>query len=179
MITGARYSSYDQNLIWLNPLIELIRNIHDHYPNVKFMGICLGHQILARALGGNTGRNPQQNFIYKLEEVSAHEEFDGLPSKLKVAESHGDCVTEVPSTARVIYSSQTCAVEMLRYGDRAITIQGHPEFTSNLIYHFHSKYCCRRNRQEECFQNILETYARERTDSDKIIEAFNRFLRKV
>jgi len=122
VITGSVYSTLDDTLPWLNRLIELLQNIHNNFPLVKFIGICFGHQILAKAFGGLTGKNPSGQFIYKLEKFSCIEEFENLPRKLKVAESHGDCVTQIPPTATLLYSSDSCQVEMLRYGNRIVSI---------------------------------------------------------
>jgi len=175
LITGAKYCSYDTTLPWIDSLLDLLRSIHEHYPHVKFIGICLGHQILARAFGGETGRNPSDRFIYHLEEFSALEEFEGLPNKLKVSESHGDCVLEISPESRIIYTSPSTRAEMLRYGNWGVSVQGHPEFTSMFIKNFHSKFC---HSRYDDIQEVLNTYTYERTDSDLIIEAFNRFIRK-
>lgn len=44
------YSAYD-DLPWIHKLGGFIREI-DAIPNIKVIGICFGHQIIAQALGG-------------------------------------------------------------------------------------------------------------------------------
>jgi GMP synthase-like glutamine amidotransferase len=36
-----------------------VKRIYDEYPDKKIIGICFGHQILARALGGKVTVNPR------------------------------------------------------------------------------------------------------------------------
>jgi len=40
-------------------LCEYVKLIYDEYPKKKIIGICFGHQIIARALGGKVIVNPQ------------------------------------------------------------------------------------------------------------------------
>jgi GMP synthase-like glutamine amidotransferase len=40
-------------------LCEYVKRIYDEYPEKKIIGICFGHQILARALGGKVIVNPR------------------------------------------------------------------------------------------------------------------------
>ena len=54
-------------------------------------------------------------------------DVDGLGAVALTA-WHQDQVTEVPAGAEVVASSAFCPAAALRYGDRALTLQAHPEF---------------------------------------------------
>jgi len=40
-------------------LCDYVKKIYDEYPSKKIIGICFGHQIVARALGGKVELNPK------------------------------------------------------------------------------------------------------------------------
>ncbi|CAG9316236.1 unnamed protein product [Blepharisma stoltei] len=179
MITGAKYSAFDDTLPWLAPLIGFFRIIIDNYPSVKIVGICLGHQILGRVFGGEAARNPDGGFVYKTEELTALEEFEGLPSKLYLSQCHGDCVSVVPPSGNIIYTSPSCTAEIVRYGNRAISSQGHPEFTTHFVVNFYTQYMLSKGGiSDEQAKTALELCSRIKTDSEILIDAFNKFLRR-
>jgi GMP synthase-like glutamine amidotransferase len=42
---------------WVNKLCAYVKKIYEEYPSKKIIGICFGHQIIARALGGKVELN--------------------------------------------------------------------------------------------------------------------------
>lgn len=55
ILSGSRFTSYD-NDAWILKTLDLIRLAYGHH--VKLVGICFGHQLIARALGGQVAANP-------------------------------------------------------------------------------------------------------------------------
>ncbi|GMJ03474.1 hypothetical protein like AT2G23970 [Hibiscus trionum] len=106
----------------------------------KVLGICFGHQILCRALGGKTGR-AISGWDIGLTTVhlspSSSKLFSSLkiPTTLSIIECHRDEVREPPPKAEVIAWSEKTGVEMFRYGDHMMGIQGHPEYTKDILIH--------------------------------------------
>jgi GMP synthase-like glutamine amidotransferase len=47
-----------KDIPWINQLVEFVSSIIDKHPKVKIVGICFGHQIVARAMGGQVIKNP-------------------------------------------------------------------------------------------------------------------------
>jgi GMP synthase-like glutamine amidotransferase len=43
---------------WILTLAKFIHHIHDAYPRIRIIGICFGHQIIARAFGARVVPNP-------------------------------------------------------------------------------------------------------------------------
>lgn len=118
LITGSRHGVYD-DLPWIAPLEALIRQAVDE--GVPVVGICFGHQIVARALGGRVEKFPGGWAVGPQDY-----DFDGQTMRLNAW--HQDQVIAPPPGAEVIATHPFCAYAGLRYGDRALTVQAHPEF---------------------------------------------------
>ncbi|XP_059654644.1 gamma-glutamyl peptidase 5-like [Cornus florida] len=95
--------------------------------------------ILSRALGGKIGRNTSgwDIGVTTVHLSSSSKLFTSLkvPALLPVIECHRDEVWELPPKAEVIGWSEKTGVEMFRYGDHIMGIQGHPEYTKDILLH--------------------------------------------
>lgn len=108
-------------------------------PSKRLVGLCFGHQLVAKALGGVVAKNPLGKFVLQTERVmAAHSSSDtnSIVSKLfekgslDLLESHSECVTELPPNAKTIASSNTCEHEMVLFADNILGVQFHPECTA-------------------------------------------------
>ncbi|KAK8564210.1 hypothetical protein V6N13_005564 [Hibiscus sabdariffa] len=137
VITGSCNDAHG-NDAWICKLISLLKKLDSL--NKKVLGICFGHQILCRALGGKTGR-AISGWDIGLTTIhlspSASKFFSALeiPTTLSIIECHRDEVREPPPKAEVIAWSEKTGVEMFRYGDHMMGIQGHPEYTKDILIH--------------------------------------------
>jgi len=115
------------------------------YMDVPILGICAGHQFMARFFGGEA--SPAKVPEYGKVEIEVVEEdvlFRGLPRKMIVWESHNDEVTRLPSNFILLASSPNCKVQAMRHESRPLFgLQFHPEVE-------HTEY------GKEIFQNFLE-----------------------
>ena len=125
LITGSRFAAYEDHP-WIPRLEDLLRKAYA--AAVPIVGICFGHQILAQALGGRvekfTGGWSVGPVAYALAEGA---------DRAWLLTWHQDQVTEKPADAEVVASSPFCEYAALSYGDRAFTIQPHPEFTPDFL----------------------------------------------
>ncbi len=107
------------------------------------LGICLGHQLISAALGGEVGRAQYPEFgLTEINIIRDNELFKGLPSKFSVWESHNDEVIKVPENIEILASSQKCNIEAINVKNMHIYgVQFHPEvehteYGKNIIKNF-------------------------------------------
>lgn len=123
LLTGSRHAVYEGHP-FIAPLERFIRRAY--LAHVPLVGICFGHQIIAQALGGT---------VVKYDAgwaVGAHDyDFNGTPLTLNCW--HQDQVVEAPADAELAAASPFCPNAALIYGDRAFSLQAHPEFDDAFI----------------------------------------------
>lgn len=123
LITGSKHGVYEDHA-WIPPLEALIRQIYADGP--KLVGICFGHQIIATALGGSVEKS-DHGFIVGTQRYQVKLET-GETKEVALYAWHQDQILEKPEAAEIIAHADTCPLAGLKYGDRAITFQPHPEF---------------------------------------------------
>ncbi|EEW25449.1 type 1 glutamine amidotransferase [Rhodobacter ferrooxidans] len=123
LITGSRHGAYE-DLPFIKPLEDFIRKAIAE--KVPLVGICFGHQIVAQALGGKVERHAGGWAV-------GPTEYDFGGQKLTLNAWHRDQVTELPPGAEVVACNDFCQNAALVYGDRAFTVQAHPEFRAAFV----------------------------------------------
>lgn len=128
LITGSRYGVND-GADWINNLEQFVRILHDS--RKKIVGICFGHQLIAKALGGEVVTSPKGWGVGVTQNEIIHEKEWMTPfqKQINLLVSHQDQVVERPDDAEVIAGSDFCPNYMMQIGTHVLTIQGHPEFT--------------------------------------------------
>lgn len=132
LITGSA-SSVTEEAPWMLRAQELIRAIVA--AGTPLLGVCFGHQLIGRALGGVVGRNPRGREIgtVRLRMVAADPLFDGLPPSFDVHASHVDSVTELPPGATLLAETDLEPNSAFRAGPKAWAVQFHPEFDADVM----------------------------------------------
>ncbi|KAL2454782.1 Class I glutamine amidotransferase-like superfamily protein [Abeliophyllum distichum] len=135
VITGSCNDAHG-NDPWICKLLVLLKKLDAM--KKKVLGICFGHQILGRALGGKTGRATSGwNIGITQVELQSSRIFTSLkmPAFLSIIECHQDEVWELPPKAEIVARSNITGIEMFKYGDHMMGIQGHPEYTKDILLH--------------------------------------------
>jgi len=133
LISGSRHSAND-NKPWISSLMLFSKDVHD--ANIPIVGLCFGHQILAKALRGKVEKARQGWGIgHKQYRVNGHEtnlllEAD---SKITVPVCHQDQITRIPDGSIRVASNDHCENFILVFGNHTLGIQGHPEFEGKYI----------------------------------------------
>ena len=142
VISGSHYSVND-GYDWITNLIDFVRFLIDQPERPKLFGICFGHQLIAKALGGKVEKNSSGKFVWGTEQVEVstsllNEEFYkesiGIQKEhIKIMQSHGEWVSVLPKGAVCLGKSSTCSNEVLSYENMIMTTQGHPELVKDAM----------------------------------------------
>jgi GMP synthase (glutamine-hydrolysing) len=127
---GAMGAHDDQKAPWLPATRELIqRAAHAEVPT---LGICLGHQLCAVALGGEIVVNPNGRQLGLLEvgwtaQAVDDELMSGLVAPRRAMHWNDDVVTRLPEGARQLATASTGEVQAARHAPTVWGVQWHPE----------------------------------------------------
>ena len=100
------------------------------------LGVCLGAQLIAKALGASVYRNPVKEIgWFEIEvtgEGAADPLFAGVGPRETVFQWHGETF-DLPPGARWLASSTACCHQAFRIGSSAYALQFHLEVTPEMI----------------------------------------------
>lgn len=129
---GGPQAAYDDSIAWLEPQMALMRQANAI--SMPIVGLCLGCQILARALGGKveqmTGGIEFGWHEVKLNPIGREDPIHaGIAWSSMQMHHHRDQVSQLPPGARVLSSSKQCKVQAWALSLRTYGFQYHPEVT--------------------------------------------------
>ena len=97
-----------------------------------YVGLCLGHQLLASALGGDVGMADHKEVgvssVTFSNDTAACRVFNAFTGATPVTQWHEAEVTRAPAVATVLAASDKCAVQMLAVDGHAFSTQFHHEW---------------------------------------------------
>ena len=135
LVLGGAPSPRDDDVAPWFPQVRalLAAAVEDQVPT---LGICLGHQLMAMACGGDAGpaRGEAEVGLHEIQidrsAAAGDPLFESLPDFVPVVESHQDEVWELPPGAVALASTSTCRYQAYRLGRCAWGVQFHPEVTA-------------------------------------------------
>ena len=135
IITGS-WSMVTDHEDWSEKTAEWIRQLL--FFDIPVFGVCYGHQLMAYALGGLVGDNPEGGergaFTVTLtDKAGKNPLFDSFPDRFPAYLFHQQSVLEPPKNCDILGTSEKDACQILRYGTSAFSVQFHPEFTAEIL----------------------------------------------
>jgi GMP synthase (glutamine-hydrolysing) len=109
---------------------------------VPVLGICLGAQLIAKALGSPVYRNAHREIGWAPVHFTAAGQLDPLfssfPSPTTFLHWHGETF-DLPARAEWLAYSDKCRHQAFRIGRKVYGVQFHPEITSEMIVDWSSE----------------------------------------
>jgi GMP synthase-like glutamine amidotransferase len=102
-----------------------------------YLGICLGHQLLADATGGSvdSAKTPEVGVLTVSSTEAGRRDrlMRDLPDPMTVLQWHGAEVTGLPANGEVLAKSDVCGIQACRVGKHAYGFQCHVEITADTV----------------------------------------------
>ncbi len=140
IVLGGPDSANDTTPKIQNELAYIQEVLHKGMP---FLGICLGMQLLVKAVGGEVVPCPQKELGFRSRKGSLYRVqltargqttplFDRLPHTFPIFHLHGETVVPPPEVD-VLGTGNQCPIQLIQWGARAYGIQGHLELTETML----------------------------------------------
>jgi len=104
---------------------------------MPYVGICLGHQLLADALGGEVGPGDETEVgimqIHKTDAGKQSPFLNKLADTMNCLQWHGAEVKTAPVGMDVLVSSDQCSIQSLSLGTQVFTTQYHQEIIDTTV----------------------------------------------
>jgi len=173
VITGAPAMVSDR-LDWSERTAEWLAKVVP--TGIPVLGVCYGHQLLAHALGGRAGRNPNGRQIgtvtAQLIDNKQNDLLTGrLPVKFAAQTSHSEAVLELPTGAERLATSPLYNNFAIRFTENAWGVQFHPEFSAPVMSDY-IHYRANDLRKEELSPADLQTKVTDTEEARSVLRKF-------
>ncbi|MBR9986021.1 MAG: glutamine amidotransferase [Desulfosarcina sp.] len=142
------------------------------------LGVCYGHQLLAHAMGGVVGDNPNGKEFgtvsIRLNPDGRKDRlFDGTPERFAAQACHSQGVLQLPAGATLLASSALDPHHAFIVGRRAWGVQFHPEFNGQMLRLYIQRFADDLKAQGRDVDRLLADI-RETPQSETLLRRFQR-----
>lgn len=170
---GGRQNVGD-NVSWLREEMEFLKAAHE--ASIPVVGVCLGAQLVAAALGGQVGPMEKPEIGFHPVSINPAGQTDTLLAGVAWTAAqfchHGQMITELPTGATLLASSDACRVQIFKVGMKTYGYQFHFEADRAQI-----EALCRANT--DLNQRVGVTAEQVLTQADKHFDAFARAADRI
>lgn len=143
---------------------------------LSLLGVCFGHQLLAHALGGEIGYLPGgpevgTHPVRMAAAAAADPLFAKLPPVFNANLAHGQTIAALPEGAVALAESERDRFQIVRYGEKAVSVQFHPEFTGAVMAAFAAAYAAADPGEAKRYED-LRNAARDTPEAATLIPLF-------
>jgi GMP synthase-like glutamine amidotransferase len=131
LLGGAMHADQEADHPWLRDEDEIIRRLLDR--RVPLLGVCLGGQLLAKAVGARVGPATEPEIGWHGVELLDRDDpvLGALPARFQAFQWHFYAF-DVPAGGRELARSAACP-QAFRLGESAWGVQFHPEVTAEIV----------------------------------------------
>lgn len=159
---------------WLQPEVEFLAEAHRR--NLPVVGVCLGAQLIAQALGGRVEKMPKPEFgmvpVHQHPPANTDIILAGIAWRAPQFQSHAYHIAELPPGATCLQHSENCPVQSFRIGLRTYAFQYHFECDRAMI----DAYI---NQHAPTMQSAGLTAEQAARDADTHYEMFSRLANRL
>ena len=131
LLTGSPASVTD-SLPWIDKLLSVVSELHAQ--RTPMIGICFGHQVVAKALGGRVERSPNGwGLGIKPVRFESRPWMQPAMRELQLVHIHQDQVIDLPQGAVQLAGDEFCPHSSFTVGQHILTVQAHPEFDRKFL----------------------------------------------
>ena len=130
-VSGSRHSLLE-GTPWIKALCNFL--LVASKAQVPVVGICFGHQALAQSLGGRVKHRPDWNLGVCTWKVVREEGWmRECGRELSLLAINRDQIEKLPPRSVRVATKDDCPNGLFRIANHAIGMQGHPEFTPEIV----------------------------------------------
>jgi len=138
LITGS-HSMVTDCEPWSERLLPYIRAMREQ--NKPVLAVCYGHQLMAKAFGGEVGFHPKgpeagSVAVYLTEAGQQDSLLGQLPPSFSANVGHSQTVTRLPDEAVLLAANDFEPNEAYRIGETMWAVQFHPEFDQAITRYY-------------------------------------------
>ncbi len=178
IVMGGPMGVYDEDKYpWMKDEKLFIRKAIENDKTV--LGICLGSQLIAAAMGAKVRRNEYKEIgWFPIQIRNDYKIFNGLPKEIMSAHWHGDTF-DIPKGAIHIAESSACKNQAFIFNEKVIGLQFHLEFTNDSLKELikNGRKELVKDRYVQTKEEILENPALLNTTNDLLYQMLDNMVK--